>query len=106
MPLEPHRDDCLAGRPQFLVDLGVESESQINRRVIDPDEPLLLTLEQMEQQATKRREERIQAQRKQQEKEQAGGRHLPILGLSEWKRGWQNVTGSLRGQKTPKCEPC
>ena len=66
-----HRDDCLARRPQFLVDLGVESESQINRRVIDPDEPLLLTLEQMEQQATKRREERIQAQRKQQEKEQA-----------------------------------
>ena len=43
-----HRDDCLAGRPQFLVDLGVASESQINQRVIDPNKPLPLALEEME----------------------------------------------------------
>ena len=43
-----HGDDCLAGRPQFLVDLGVASESQINQRVIDPNKPLPLTLEEME----------------------------------------------------------
>ena len=39
-----HRDDCLAGRPRFLVHLGVVSESQITRRVIDPEEPLPLAL--------------------------------------------------------------
>ena len=59
------------GVVQFLVNLGVASESQINRRVIDSDEPLPPTLEEMERQAAEKREERIQAQRKQQEKEQA-----------------------------------
>ena len=44
------QDDCLTGHHRFLVDL-VASESQINRR--------------------EKREERLQAQRKQQEKEQA-----------------------------------
>ena len=39
-----HRDDRLTGRPRFLVDLGVARESQITRRVIDPDEPLPLAL--------------------------------------------------------------
>lgn len=67
-----HRDDRLAGRRRFLVDLGVTSESKINRRVIDPDEPLPSTLQQMERRAIKKREERIQVQRKQQEKEPAG----------------------------------
>ena len=43
-----HRDDRLAGRRRLLVNLGVASESQINRRVIDPDEPLPPTLEEME----------------------------------------------------------
>ena len=38
--------------------------------VIDPDEPLPLTLDQLEQPAIEKREERIQAQRKQQKKEQ------------------------------------
>ena len=66
-----HREDRLAGRRRFLVDLGVASESQINRRVIDPDEPLPSTLEQMERQAIEKREERIQAQKKQQQKEKA-----------------------------------
>lgn len=66
-----HWDDRLAGRRRFLVDLGVASESQINRRVIDPDEPLPSTLEQMERQASEKREERIQAQRRQKEQEKA-----------------------------------
>ena len=66
-----HREDRLAGRRRFLVDLGVASESQINRRVIDPDEPLPSTLEQMERQAIEKREERIQAQKKQQQQEKA-----------------------------------
>ena len=44
---------------------------RINRRVIDPDEPLPLTLEQMERRVIEKREGQIQAQRKQQEKEQA-----------------------------------
>ena len=78
-----YQDDCLAGRPRFLVDLSVASESQISRRVIDPDQPLPLALEQMERRAIEKNKR---------------GRHLPILGLSEWKRRWQNVTGdSLRG---------
>ena len=66
-----HRDDRLAGRRRFLVDLGVACESQINRRVIDPDEPLPSTLQQMERRATEKREEQLQAQRKQQEKARA-----------------------------------
>ena len=66
-----HREDRLAGRRRFLVDLGVASESQINRRVIDPNEPLPSTLEQMERPAIEKRKERIQAQKKQQEQENA-----------------------------------
>ena len=38
--------------------------------MIDPDEPLLLTLERMEQRVIEKREEWIQVQRKQQKKEQ------------------------------------
>lgn len=56
--------DRLAGRRRFLVDLGVASELQINRRVIDPDEPLPSTQKEMERQACEKREERIQAQKK------------------------------------------
>ena len=66
-----HREDRLVGRRRFLVHLGVASESQINRRVTDPDEPLPSTLEQMERQAIEKREERIQAQKKQQQQEKA-----------------------------------
>ena len=66
-----HRENRLAGRRRFLIDLGVASESQINRRVIDPDEPLPSTLEQMEQQASEKREERMQVQKRQQEQEKA-----------------------------------
>ena len=66
-----HWDDRLTGRHRFLVDLGVASESQINRRVVDPDEPLPSTLEKLERQASEKREERIQAQRRQQEQEKA-----------------------------------
>ena len=39
-----HRDDRLAGRLRFLVDLSVARESQTTRRMIDPDEPLPLAL--------------------------------------------------------------
>ena len=69
--IRAHRDDRLAGRRRFLVDLGVASESQINRRVTDPDEPLPSTLQQMERRASEKREEQLQAQRKQQEKGRA-----------------------------------
>ena len=102
-----HRNDCLAGRPQFLVDVGVVSESQINRRVIDPDEPLPLTLERMEWQAIERREERIQAQRKQQQNEQVREAFInPWLigmetGLTECNRrldGTQDAEMALKDQ--------
>jgi len=43
-----HREDRLAARRRFLIDLGVASKSQINRRMTDPDEPLPSTIEQME----------------------------------------------------------
>ena len=87
-----HRDDCLGGRRLFLVNstfdscgkelykwiiiiilvkLGVASKLRINRCVIDRDEPLPLALEQMEWWVIEKREQRIQAQRKQQEKKQA-----------------------------------
>jgi len=49
----------------------VASESQIFRRVTDPDEPLPSTLEQMERQASDEREERKQEQQRQRKQEKA-----------------------------------
>jgi len=66
-----HCEDRLAGRRRFLIDLGVANESQINRRVTDPDGPLPSTLEQMEKQASDEREERMQKQQRQREQEKA-----------------------------------
>lgn len=97
--------DRLAGRRRFLVDLGVASELQINRRVIDPDEALPSTLEEMERQACEKREERIQAQKKQQEQEKAR-KAFTNPWLVGMETEMQSVTGGLRGQKTPKYQPC
>jgi len=66
-----HREDRLAGRRRFLIDLGVASESQINRRVTDPDGPLPSTPEQMERQASDEREKRMQKPQRQREQEKA-----------------------------------
>ena len=57
------RADQLAWRKRQLVNLNVMSESQADRMISDPEEPLPASLEQREQQAVHERNERLAAQK-------------------------------------------
>ena len=63
------RADWLAWRKRQLVNLNVMSESQADRMISDPDEPLPASLEQREQQAIQERNERLAAQKLREDEE-------------------------------------